>query len=92
MNGNNKVGKALSVLTLVVAGSAGTAMAHDAPATASHASAALAQATDVQFAQASQGIESDFLAVRADDDTLVEHHHHDVVNPSSFISGSTFNV
>lgn len=89
MNGNNKVGKALSVLTLVVAG---TAMAHDAPATASHASAALAQATDVQFAQASQGIESDFLAVRADDDTLVEHHHHDVVNPSSFISGSTFNV
>ncbi|HVI56272.1 MAG TPA: hypothetical protein VM621_14610 [Luteibacter sp.] len=92
MNGNNKVGKALSLLTLVVAGSAGTAMAHEAPVTASHAASALEQATDVQFAQATQGIESDFLAIRSDDDTLVEHHHHDVVNPSSFIQGSTFNV
>ncbi len=84
------IGKTLSVMTLIVAG-VGAASARDVQAN-DVGSSDLIQATAVNFANLSTGSDSDFLAVRADDDTLVEHHHHDAVGQNGLGIGTTFNV
>jgi hypothetical protein len=82
---NRIVAQALSALTLIVAGAAGTALAHDAPM-AAPATATLSQATAIdelsnfgldEFGATTGGLVASAGVLHNDDDSWGQHHHHE---------------